>query len=120
MNNCIWNYINAEDATVKVLSDYQKQRKLYAISSKENLSNTSELDKFRYLQSKEFLDWFEPAWNCLSEQNKNILKEFYMKGNLKSGAGTRLQFSLNYSERQLHRIRACAVKELAFLLFGTH
>jgi len=65
-----------------------------------------------------YLDWFEPAWCALSEEKRLILKEFYMMGNLKSGAGVRLQFKVNYSDRQIYRIKESALSELSISLFS--
>lgn len=41
-----------------------------------------------------------------------------MSDNLRSGAAARLQQTLNFSERQIHRIREKALKRMATLLFG--
>lgn len=116
-NSIIWNYIDTEKATIKAIEDYPNMKKLELILSADT-DGASKLSTFRIQQNKEFLDWFEPGWHSLEDEERLILKEFYMTGNLKSGAGVRLQFKLNYSERQLHRIRGKAVAELSLILFG--
>ena len=72
----------------------------------------------RYRQAVEYMSWFEPAWATLSDTEQTVLREFYMSDNLRSGAAARLQQTLNFSERQIHRIREKALKRMATLLFG--
>lgn len=92
-------------------------KNLESILSKNKASNI-ELDSFRLKRVNDYLNWFEPPWNALSEEQRMILTEFYMNDNLKSGAGVRLQFKCNYSERQLYRIKGDALLELSKYLFG--
>jgi len=115
--NIIWKYIDTEKASIKALEDYQNMKKLQLILSTE-ATRTSDPNSYRIQQNKEFLEWFEPSWNALEDEEKLILKEFYMTGNLKSGAGIRLQLKLNYSERHLHRLRGDAIAKLSMMLFG--
>ena len=120
MNECkniIWMYIDTQKATIKAIEDYPYIKKSELILS-DYENNLNDFNSFRKQQTTEFLNWFEPAWLSLSEETQSILKEFYMAGNLKSGAGVRLQFKLNYSERQLHRIKEKAISELSKMLFG--
>ena len=42
--------------------------------------------KKRYDKAITYMSWFEPAWARLSNDEKLIVKEFYMSGNLRSGA----------------------------------
>lgn len=72
----------------------------------------------RYRQAAEYMSWFEPAWATLTDTEQLVLREFYMGDSLRSGASARLQQRLNYSERQIHRIRAQALKRMSHLLFG--
>ena len=113
----VWNYIDTEKATIKAMEDYKIMKKLHLLLSNDT-DMSSDIHSFRNKRVKEYLEWFEPAWNYLDAEKRLILREFYMTGNLKSGAGIRLQFQLNYSERQLHRIRGRAIQELSMLLFA--
>ena len=72
----------------------------------------------RYMQTVEYLRWFEPAWSIMTNTEKEILKEFYLGSNRRSGANQRLQKKLGYSERQIGRLRAKALSRLVLLLFG--
>ncbi|MDR1364065.1 MAG: hypothetical protein LBJ32_00290 [Oscillospiraceae bacterium] len=71
----------------------------------------------RYRQAIEYMKWFEPAWSNLSDQEQAVLSEFY-SDNLRSGAAVRLMHKINYSERQIHRIREKALRTLSTVLFG--
>ena len=80
--------------------------------------NSTDLVEKRYMDAVEYMEWFSPAWESLSEQDKKILSEFYMGENRRSGASVRLQHALNYSDRHLDRLRANALDELSNLLLG--
>jgi len=74
--------------------------------------------KERYRRALEYMDWFRPAWEVLSETEKNILAAFYMSANQKSGATARLITQLNYSEAHIERLRSKALSRFTVLLFG--
>lgn len=110
----LWAYINKNNVIIKLLVDYEILRKSY--HSLQTRKIKSDLDIIKFNESKEFIFWFEPSWNLLSSIEQKVLKEFYMTGNLKSGACTRLTFAFNYSERQIHRIKREALEKLAKIL----
>ena len=72
----------------------------------------------RYDQALEYMAWFEPAWGALADEERVILREFYMSGNQRSGATARLQAKLSYCDRQIERMRHKALNRLSTLLFG--
>lgn len=72
----------------------------------------------RYKQAVEYMEWFETAFLTLSEEKRMILKEFYMRGNQKSGASARIEVKMNYSPRQVERIRQKSLERLMFNLYG--
>lgn len=80
--------------------------------------DTLDVIQERYRQAVEYMGWFEPAWATLTDTEQTVLREFYMNGSRKSGATARLQESLNFSERQVERIRSCSLSRLTHLLFG--
>lgn len=80
--------------------------------------DTLDILQERYQQAVEYMAWFEPAWNVLSDEERLILQEFYMSGNQRSGATTRLQAELSYSDRQVERLRHKSLTRLSILLFG--
>jgi len=80
--------------------------------------DTLDVIQERYRQAVEYMHWLEPAWATLSDMEQTVLREFYMSDNLRSGASARLQEKLNFSERQIQRIREKALKRMSILLFG--
>lgn len=46
------------------------------------VSGIDEIDvmKERYRQAMEYMDWFKPAWEKLSEDERYVLETFYMDG----------------------------------------
>ena len=80
--------------------------------------DTLDVIQERYRQAVEYMSWFEPAWATLSDAEQTILREFYMSDSLRSGATARLQRRLNFSERQVERLRHKALGRMTHLLFG--
>ena len=80
--------------------------------------DTLDVIQERYRQAGGYMGWFEPAWATLTDTEQMVLREFYMNGSRKSGATARLQEELNFSERQVERIRSRALSRLTHLLFG--
>lgn len=74
--------------------------------------------KKRYDKAITYMSWFEPAWARLSNDEKLIVKEFYMSGNLRSGATYRLMEALHYSQRNVDRKRKKAIEHLAYMLIA--
>ena len=87
-------------------------------SQTERSIESIDLVKKRYTEASEYMEWFFPAWDSLSEQGQKILSEFYMSDSRRSGASIRLQHALNYSDRQLDRLRSSALDELSNFLLG--
>lgn len=72
----------------------------------------------RYHTAAEYMSWFKPAWEMLSEKERYILQEFYMFGDFRSGTRSRLAEEFNYVERHIDRLRSKALHRLRVLLFG--
>jgi hypothetical protein len=85
---------------------------------KKKAAEDIDLIKERYAKAREYMEWFLSAWTNLREQDQKILREYYMSGSIRSGASIRLQHELNYSERQIDRMRANALETFSLLLFG--
>ena len=73
----------------------------------------------RYKQAKEYMDWFEPAWNTIGADERELLEAFYL-----SPKDTKLKLVNELAERMcvdnstVYRMRARAVSHLATLLYG--
>ena len=142
----VWRYIDKNKTTISAMRDYENmkhiiettpetiktdgenpaQSKFETLTSSKISANTKvvksieniDFIKNRYRNAAEYMEWFLPAWDSLKEQDKKILREFYMNESKRSGASIRLQFDLNYSERQIDRLRAEALETFSTLLLG--
>ena len=83
-----------------------------------SLINNIDTSRERYRQALEYMEWFVPAWNTLTDKESTILSEFYMSENLRSGATKRLSELLSYSHSHIERLKNKAITQLAHLLFG--
>jgi hypothetical protein len=80
--------------------------------------DTLDILRERYYAAMEYMLWFEPAWEALSNTERHILREFYTSENKRSGATFRLMEELKYSECHVERLRSKALNHLRILLFG--
>jgi hypothetical protein len=75
--------------------------------------------KERYRQALEYMNWFQPAWEALSEEERFVLQEFYLNVEHKQ-----IQAVLNICDRfNIERSSAYnkknrALQHLALLLYG--
>jgi len=85
------------------------------------VSGVDEIDvlKERYRQAAEYMEWFKPAWEQLSEDERYVLEAFYSKDN-SYGSGTiydiaeRFHIDRNAAYKRKNR----ALDRLTVLLFG--
>jgi hypothetical protein len=87
----------------------------------DTLANrVGELDvlRERYNAAKEYMEWFEPAWQFLSSEERTVLCEYYMAGSRNSGAAKRLMDIQGISSATAERLRSRAVAHLRTLLYG--
>ena len=72
--------------------------------------------KERYRQAVEYMDWYVPAWNQLSEDEKYILDEFY--GGDSEGAVVRVADYFGIERSSAYNRKNRALDHLTTLLFG--
>lgn len=85
------------------------------------VNNVHEIDvlRERYRQAAEYMEWFKPAWEQLSEDERYVLEAFYSKDN-SYGSGTiyaiaeRFHIDRNAAYKKKNR----ALDKLTVLLFG--
>ncbi len=85
------------------------------------VNGVNEIDvlKERYRQAAEYMEWFKPAWEQLSEDEQYVLETFYSKDNA-YGSGTiyaiaeRFHIDRNAAYKKKNR----ALDRLTVLLFG--
>lgn len=85
------------------------------------MSGIDEIDMLqeRYRQAVEFMDWFLPAWNHLTEDERFMLHEFYMSSPedqlmARYTVADRYEIDESYSYRKKNR----ALAKLTTLLYG--
>ncbi len=90
-------------------------------AGEDTLSNqldTLDILRDRYRAAVEYMSWFKPAWNALTDDEQYILRESYMGASFRSGSTARIMTENHYSERHVERLRSKALRRLQILLFG--
>ena len=97
--NIIWQYLDKRSAAVNALKDYSSMAYILAHTDEEIaqvyedtttspnpqsgemriITAIDEIDvlRERYRQAKEYMEWFQPAWDSLSEDERYVLEQFY-------------------------------------------
>ncbi len=75
--------------------------------------------KERYRQAKQFMDWFRPAWDQLSEDEQYVLETFYGDTNsYGNGAVYDIMEYFKIEQTSAYKRKNRAVDHLTVLLFG--
>jgi len=75
--------------------------------------------KERYRQALEYMEWFKPAWETLSEDERFILKEFYFGDDQKQiDAVYNICDRYNVERSSAYNKKNRALQHLTLLLFG--
>ena len=74
--------------------------------------------KERYRQALEYMDWFEPAWGQLSEDEQYVLETFYAEDSFQNGAVYTICDHLHIERSTAYNRKNQALKHLTTLLFG--
>ena len=85
------------------------------------LSGIAEIDilKERYRQAVEYMDWFKPAWEQLSDDDQYCLETFYGDGNTYgSSAAYYIAEYLHIEQPTAYKRKNRALDRLTVLLFG--
>ena len=90
-------------------------------SFEDNLiSRIEEIDvlKERYRQALEYMEWFKPAWDELTKEERILLTEFFLSTSSKTEAVLNLSDKLFLERAQVYRRKDSALNHLALLLYG--
>ncbi len=85
------------------------------------LNGIEEIDilKERYRQAVEFMDWFKPAWEQLSDDDRYVLETFYGDENsYGSGVAGYIAEYLHIEQASAYKRKNRALDRLTVLLFG--
>ena len=84
-----------------------------------NIIEEIDILKERYRQAVEYMDWFKPAWNQLSEEDRYVLETFYGESNsYGSSAAYYIAEYLNIEQPTAYKRKNRALDRLTVLLFG--
>ena len=83
------------------------------------LTGIEEIDtiKERYRQAVEYMNWFKPAWEQLTEEERYVLETFYMDAE-ESGAALTISEELNIERSSAYNKKNRALDHLTMLLYG--
>ena len=81
--------------------------------------NEIDVLKERYRQALEYMDWFQPAWDALTEDEQYVLKEFYLGDEQKQiDAVYNICDHFNIERSSAYNKKNRALQHLALLLYG--
>jgi adenylosuccinate lyase len=72
----------------------------------------------RYRQAVEFMDWFQPAWDALRNEEQMILSEMFLISGIKVDTVKNLSERLVVDRSNVYRRRDKALEHLSVLLYG--
>ena len=72
----------------------------------------------RNRQAKEFMAWFQPAWDALGEDEKTVLTMFYLSENGKTDAIEEISERFCVERSSAYKKKDRALAHLALLLYG--
>ena len=72
----------------------------------------------RYRQACEYMAWFQPAWDALSEDDRFVLDCFYNSNQYGSGAADVVADHYCIERASAHRKKVRALENLTTLLYG--
>ena len=80
--------------------------------------NEIDVLKERYRQALEYMDWFQPAWDALTEDEQYVLKEFYLDDEQKQiDAVYNICDRFNIERSSAYNKKNRALQHLALLLY---
>jgi len=82
-----------------------------------HLINKLNADAERYQLAREYMNWFVPAWDHLSQEEQLILSLCYMTSDSKNAMDT-ICTKLNVERANAYKKRGRALERLQMLLFG--
>lgn len=142
----MWSYLDKGNATIKVLEDYESMKfnlthtdekireKMGAISSPqwdgmprvhnpqagENklIDGINKIDtiKEKHRQAEEYMAWFKPAWDQLSEDEQYVLDVFFISSD--SSPVQRVGSHFGIEHNSVYKKRKRALEHLTLLLYG--
>ena len=117
INELALTFVNLNAATKRVLGDVEKMNKLRKLLYENDISGQQQ-NCYRVQSVKKFFSWFEPAWEQIEEDQKLILKGFYMDGFLNQTESDGFRELSYFSESTINRYKEKAISNLVSKLFN--
>lgn len=125
-----WKYLNTQTATIDAIQDFENMNCIINLTydmsytpntqihgSTMNNSNINGLND-KYKQAVQYMNWFKPAWDTLSEEERIILAEFYLVLGNKTDAVKNICKRLFCCRSNVYHLKDKAMVHLSILLFG--
>ena len=74
--------------------------------------------KERYRRALEYMEWFHPAWETLTEDDRYVLTEYFIRDDLKTNAIANICERLSVERSAAYKKKDVALMRLALLLYG--
>ncbi|KIR03791.1 putative phage-associated protein [Lachnospiraceae bacterium TWA4] len=90
------------------------------VTEERILNGIEEIDvlKERYRQAIEYMEWFEPAWNQLTDDERYVLEIYYLEEDLSGNVVYTICNHFCIERSSAYNKKNRAVNHLATLLFG--
>ena len=72
----------------------------------------------RFRQAQEYMSWFQPAWDQLEDEERYILRTFYVENSYGAGAVYEIADHLHIEQTAAYKRKNRALCRLQVLLFG--
>jgi len=104
-----------------VITDMPKATPDIRSNEKRLVKDIEQIDvlRERYRQAVEYMEWFQPAWMALSEEERYVLKEmFWSVEDSQTDAVYTICEKLNIERTSVYSRKKRAIDHLALLLYG--
>ena len=70
----MWKYIDKRSAAIAVIRDFENMQ--FILENTPDYLPDDDIMKNRYIQARDYMDWFLPAWDRLNEEDRLIQISF--------------------------------------------
>lgn len=74
--------------------------------------------KERYRRALEYMEWFRPAWDALTEDERFVLTEYFLRDDLKTNAIGNICEQFHIERSAAYKRKDVTLTKLALLLYG--
>ena len=125
----IWKYLDKRSATVAAIKDYSSMEFIINHTDEEIMAERLKAEgvgspnwdgmphTHRYRQAVEYMEWFRPAWEELSEDEQYVLETFYQDDD-QGGAVYEICDAYKIERSTAYNKKNKALSHLQTLLFG--